>query len=71
MSEESGLSFPTDWLGACSEFMPRVRSDVCHLCLKPETVHPREGDERYWLQWLVFHALLDLDTGVAGMSNGA
>lgn len=58
----SAASFPTDRLDVCSEFMPRARADVCHLCLKPERAHPEEGDEKYWLQWLVFHALLDLDT---------
>lgn len=64
MSADTRTSFASDRLDVCSEFMPRVRSDVCHLCLKPATAHPGEGDEHYWLQWLVFHALLDLDTGV-------
>jgi len=47
-------------LRTCADFLPRVRSKVCHICLQPEHAHPSEGDRVYWAHWLVFHSLLDL-----------
>jgi hypothetical protein len=32
-------------------------------------MHPSDADDRYWLQWLVFHVLLELDE--AGQASAA
>ena len=44
----------------CSDFMERVRSNVCHICLQPETAHPTDDDRAYWAQSLVSEVLREL-----------
>lgn len=37
----------------CSDFLQRVNSDRCHICLQPKSAHPSENDSRYWAEWLL------------------
>jgi len=47
-------------LYVCSDFLPRVRSEVCHICLQPESLHPTDADRSYWARWLIDEVLLEL-----------
>lgn len=58
--DEAWLAESMRLLRTCGDFLPRVRSDVCHICLQPESAHPSDYDRAYWAAWLIFHVLTDL-----------
>lgn len=47
----------------CSDFLPRVGSKCCHICLQAQGAHPDEDDRPYWADWLIFVVLLELTDG--------
>ena len=47
---------------ACSDFLERCRSDMCHICLQPRSAHPSDYDRAYWADWVVWNVLLELQS---------
>lgn len=46
-------------LYVCSDFLERVHSDICHICLQPKGAHPTDNDVQYWAQWLISEMSLE------------
>jgi hypothetical protein len=53
-------------LGVCSDYLPRVRSPLCHICLQPESAHPSDNNVRYWTAWLLFAIDLEFRFPLSG-----
>jgi hypothetical protein len=49
----AGLNRGINGAFVCGEFLERVHSNVCHLCLQPEGLHPTADDRTYWAAWLL------------------